>query len=863
MLLAKIFHPHDPTLVVLSVMLAILASFVSLELAGRIKAAGGRVRFAWLAAAGIAMGGGIWSMHFVAMIGHELPFAVAYSVPLTALSLLIAIVVSTVGLYTVFWSRPSAHKFVLGGSLMGLGIATMHYTGMAALILPVATHYNYSLVALSVGIAIAASMTALFLAFNVERLWQKCLSALLMGTAVSAMHFTGMAALVCGPVLGATTLPPPGGASMALVAAVAGTSGAILVMGLSLAAYDRHIRRLTWTAFIANESERRINALLRNAADLIAIVDYGWNVTYLSSAIDRHATWAGGLAVGADFLSLLAPEARDQAVALLDSAVNHPGQPVRQEIQGAGGSPREWFEITLNNQYADLAIHGIIVNLKNITAPKQATALIEQALARANEKTRLAEQQTLALEQQQQKTRAAEEYAQELEKAHAERRAAEEQARLLARHDSLTGLPNRRVFAADLQVALNRAQSGAAAYSLLLIDLDEFQRINELHGHQAGDTVLCEVARRIESVMRKSDMAARLGGDEFAIIAEGETELSEHLEEAKLLAGRLLGAIRQPMLADELRVEIDASIGIVSCRAEATDIGSLLRAADIAMHRAKDSGGSTFRFFEQSMDDELRARKTLEQDLIRAVETETIQPYYQPLVDINLQRIRGFEALARWQHPERGFVPPDVFIPIVEQLGLMTDMTASMLRQACRTARQWPEDIRISVNFSPSELQDPALPSRILTILGQEGLNPKRLEVEITESALVSNISTAKTILTTLQSYGITICLDDFGTGYSSLYHLRELKFDKVKIDRSFVQAMQENLDSEKIVDAILGLTQNLNLPTVAEGIETPEVLPFLASKGCEFGQGYYFGKAMAGDHVDDLLRREAELCGS
>lgn len=449
-----------------------------------------------------------------------------------------------------------------------------------------------------------------------------------------------------------------------------------------------------------------------------------------------------------------------------------------------------------------------------------------------------------------------------LDKAHEAARKAEEQAQTLARHDALTGLPNRRVFSAELEHAVARAQSGEANYSVFLIDLDEFKKINDIQGHQTGDLVLCEVARRIELSLRKNDIVARLGGDEFAIIGEGEPDLHEHLEGAKRLAGRLLGAIRQPMILGESKIEMGASIGIATCRQDAVDVSSLMRGADIAMYRAKHSGRCTFRFFEQSMDDEMRDREALEKDLAKAIGAGEIHPFYQPLVNLDENRIRGFEALARWKHPERGFVPPDVFIPIVEQLGLMTDLTELILRQACRDAKNWPEDIRIAVNFSPLELRDPMLPSRVLTILTQEGLTPKRLEVEITETALVSDIDGAKRILQMLQGLGVTICLDDFGTGYSSLYHLRELKFDKVKIDRSFVNAMQSNAESEKIIDAILGLTKSLQLPTVAEGIENTQVLMQLAAKGCEFGQGFYFGKAVDAEHAGALLKEgvKAEL---
>jgi diguanylate cyclase (GGDEF)-like protein len=441
-----------------------------------------------------------------------------------------------------------------------------------------------------------------------------------------------------------------------------------------------------------------------------------------------------------------------------------------------------------------------------------------------------------------------------LEQAHEATRAAQEEAQAQARHDALTGLPNRRVFSAELETALDRTRSGASTYSVLLIDLDRFKGVNDLQGHPVGDMVLCEVARRLQEIVRKNDTVVRLGGDEFAVITEGDAQPQAHLDRAMQLARRIIGTIREPILIGDSRIEIGASIGIASCRTGDNDADALLHEADIAMYRAKRDGRGTFRFFEQSMDEELREQAALETDLKKAVAEGKIRPYYQPLVDIGDNRICGFELLSRWEHPERGFVPPDVFIPLAEHLGMIPDLTSSILRQACRDAGQWPEDIRLSVNISPSQLKDPLLPTWLLAILVQEGFNPARLEIEITETALVSDIKTAKTILTHLQSLGITVALDDFGTGYSSLYHLRELKFDKVKIDKSFVQAMLDNGESEKIVDAILSLAKNLHLPTVAEGIEDPAVLRHLAERGCEYGQGYYFGKAMTADHVREIL---------
>jgi EAL domain-containing protein (putative c-di-GMP-specific phosphodiesterase class I) len=254
-----------------------------------------------------------------------------------------------------------------------------------------------------------------------------------------------------------------------------------------------------------------------------------------------------------------------------------------------------------------------------------------------------------------------------------------------------------------------------------------------------------------------------------------------------------------------------------------------------------------------------RARAQLESDLKAAILEGKIEPYYQPLIHMQDKHIYGFEMLARWEHPERGFIPPDLFIPLAEKLGLIPDLTWSMLRQACRDSRQWPDHILLSINISPNQLKEPALPAQLLAILNQEGFPPSRLEIEITETALVSDIGTAKIILTALQSVGIKISLDDFGTGYSSLYHLRELRFDKIKIDRSFVQSMEDNRESEKIVDAILSLAKSLGLPTVAEGIENPGVQQQLLAMGCEFGQGYYYGRAMTAPDAARVLEADAK----
>ena len=422
----------------------------------------------------------------------------------------------------------------------------------------------------------------------------------------------------------------------------------------------------------------------------------------------------------------------------------------------------------------------------------------------------------------------------------------------------MTGLPNRRLFATELEGAIGRANAGTTSSAVLLIDLDRFKPVNDIQGHAAGDQVLCEVAHRLGAMATSGQTVARFGGDEFALIVEADGAAVK--QQAVDLAERVLAAIRQPVVLGETRIEIGASLGIALCPTDGKTADDMIHAADLAMYRAKKGGCDTFRFFEQSMDDELRAQSVLEDGLRVALRDGTIQPYYQPLIGLNDERICGFEVLARWPHPEHGFVPPDKFVPMAERLGLAADLTAIILRQACRDARTWGEDIRLAVNVSPLQLADRLFPTKLLAILSEEGFDPARLEIEVTESALVGDADLAREILGTLQGLGIGVSLDDFGTGYSSLYHLRNLRFDKLKIDRSFVQSMQTDPESAKIVEAVLGLAKSLGMPVVAEGIEDRLALAHLARRGCDFGQGFYFSRAVPPEAAAELLARSRML---
>ncbi len=442
-----------------------------------------------------------------------------------------------------------------------------------------------------------------------------------------------------------------------------------------------------------------------------------------------------------------------------------------------------------------------------------------------------------------------------LEKAHEAAEAAQALAQSLARHDALTGLPNRRVFAEVLEAARLQAGRGGAPFAVLSLDLDRFKPVNDIYGHQAGDDVLREVATRISSIVRVGDTVARLGGDEFALIMHCANSDEEPAAAAAFLADRIIDAVGRPISIGDRCVDVGASMGIAICPTDGTDPETLLRAADMAMYRAKEEGRDTHRFFQRSMEDALRTRLALEADVRSAVTDEKIEPHYQPLMLLAEKRLVGFEILARWHHPTRGDVEPELFIPVVEKLGLIAELTYSLLRRACLDARDWSPEITIALNVSPKHLGDPLLTAKVLSILSETAFPPERLEIEITESALVSDLPAARNALVALQELGIKISLDDFGTGYSNLCNLREIRFDKIKIDRSFVLSMETNVESAKIVRSVIDLAKSLGLPTIAEGIEHVQTMNRIVQSGGEYGQGFYFSKALPAAEAAKLAR--------
>jgi diguanylate cyclase (GGDEF)-like protein len=443
----------------------------------------------------------------------------------------------------------------------------------------------------------------------------------------------------------------------------------------------------------------------------------------------------------------------------------------------------------------------------------------------------------------------------------ARRIAAETHARELAFQDGLTGLPNRRQYDDALRAALAAPPRGGAVHAVFLLDLNGFKQINDVHGHAIGDEVLIVVAQRLLGAVRGGDLLARFGGDEFAILAR-------HLlgpEAATNVALRVIQALEAPIATGKLQHQIGAGIGIALVPNDASVPDEALRKADVALYRAKAERRSALRFFESQMDRQVRERHQIETDLRVALEGGKIRTVYQPCFNLKSGEVVGFEAAPHWIHPLYGVVPAERFIPIAEETGLIHDLAARSLRDACAAALHWPGRITLAIDLFPGQLKDRDLKEQVLKTLQESGLAPHRLEIEITESALVQDLEAARQVLGGLREAGVRIALDNFGTGYSSLYHLRNFKLDKIKIDKSFIASMGSTRESAAIVSALIGLGEGFGLTIAAEGIGDANQQAQLLRTGCEQGQGDLYSDALSAEATNaffaPLPRRRVVQC--
>jgi diguanylate cyclase (GGDEF)-like protein len=417
-------------------------------------------------------------------------------------------------------------------------------------------------------------------------------------------------------------------------------------------------------------------------------------------------------------------------------------------------------------------------------------------------------------------------------------------ARRNAHTDPTTGLANRRELMRSLEEALSAKSKGV----LLLLDLDHFKRVNDLYGHLAGDQLLCSVAQAITRAAPTGACCARIGGDEFALLLEGASAAA-----AEGVAGAILARLANPMFVGGQQAQVSASIGLAAL-GRARDEESVLRESDVALYAAKAAGRNGFAWFDEALERELQDRLKLEEDIRRGIGAGEFVPFFQPLIDLETRELVGFETLARWRSPTRGFLEAETFIEAAETTGLVGPLTMCVMEQAFKEARGWPAHLKIAVNLSPVQFRDPQLAEQIIKVLSLTGFPAHRLEIEITEGSLLEDRDRVLTIITSLKNVGISISLDDFGTGYASLAQVQSLPVDRIKIDKSFISTIVKSEQTAAIVNTIASLGHTLNVPITAEGVESESIRAALAQYGCSEAQGWLFGRAVSADTVRTFL---------
>lgn len=758
---------HDYRLVLLAAVICLLASTTAVSMLPRLRANEGRRKLAWLACISTVTGIGIWATHFVAMLAFKPNLPTGYDLSLTILSLVAAVIVLSLAfLISVDRRLPAAP--LLGGGMVGLAIALMHYLGMAAFQVSGHIRWDMSLVVWSIGLGMLFGGLSLTVADRRSNFSHQVLAALLLTVAICSLHFTGMGAAGVLPdptvVVAKGSLP-----DQWLAAGVAFGALVLLIVSLAAMVMERQQRL---------GEKRRLHELANAAAEGLVICDQGVVVT-ANESFERLIGAANVEIVGRAFATFFEDVNVGECLT---------------------GTDETHLEACVRSATGEQIPVELIVRTMPFNGRLHQGVAVRDLRARHK---------------------------------------AEAQIRFLAHHDALTGLPNRVNFTYRLDREFERHRRKGDTFAVLCLDLDRFKQINDVFGHAAGDAVLKSVGARVSGLLKEDDVLARLGGDEFAIIRRGPCRP----EDLAQLGERILAAFSSEFDLEDQSTRVGASIGIALYPGDGDNPSTLLRNADAALYRAKEDGRGAYRFFEPGIGAQLRERQVLEFDLRHAIARGELTVVYQPQSAIVSQEIFGFEALLRWRHSTRGNISPAIFIPIAEESGLILSIGEWVLREACREAARWSNPLQIAVNLSGVQLHSPNLPATIHQILIETGLSPHRLELEITETALIQDFGHAIHALRQIKALGVKIAMDDFGTGYSSLSNLRAFPFDKIKIDQSFVRNAHNNQQGAAIVRAIVGLARGLNLTVIAEGVESVEELEFLTAELCGEAQGYLFGR--------------------
>ncbi|MCA0969286.1 EAL domain-containing protein [Halobacillus litoralis] len=794
---------YNPGFVILSVIIAVVASFASLQMVERLRGARKWQRWKWILSGGIMLGGGIWSMHFVAMLAYEMDMGVTYDTVLLTLSILSSAVASLTAFFLISQKTLHIRRLLTGAFFIGTGIISMHYVGMEAMIMPASIRYSTWLVGLSVVIAYTASFVALivFRGFlNQPGKWSRYSwgAAVVLGAAICGMHYTGMEAAVFFPDQGAM-----GAGSSTIGASTLGYAVTIGILGL----IGLFILLVRFDSKFENQSKRlafvdqMYHSIIDTANDAVITISgdgliLNWNQGAESMFGHEKDTVLG------EPLSLIIPEKyrlshEDGLKRFLNTGVRRVvGSTVQMEGLHKSG---QTFPVELS------------MSVTEFNEETYFTGIIRDISERVRHQDRIEE---------------------------------------LVYKDELTKLPNRRMLNEHLTSLIER--SGTEKFAVLFFDLDRFKQINDVYGHRIGDQVLVKITERLRAHFESYAFLARQSGDEFVMVLN---EASSY--QAGRTAEALLKTFKPPIILEGVELFISSSVGIGLYPEDGRTADGMIKSADTAMYQAKLNGGARYQFFTADINESIMKKMMLETGLRKAVEKRELEIYYQPQVDVGSGEVNSFEALVRWNHPELGLISPVDFIPLAEETKLIVPMGEWILKEACLQFQGWINQgfalKHISVNISAVQFNESDFPQMVERVLKETGLDPGHLDLELTES-VIQNPEMAIPYMHQLKTMGVRLSLDDFGTGYSSLSYLKDIPLDTLKIDKSFTQTVLENQKDRAVVDTIIQMALNLELNVIAEGVETDDQLHYLMNQKCHQYQGYLYSAPLPKHELEKLL---------
>ncbi|MCP3773244.1 EAL domain-containing protein [Paenibacillus sp. MZ04-78.2] len=794
---------YDWFLVFLSYVISVLASYTALDMGGRVKAARGRTRLIWLSGGALAMGLGIWSMHFVGMLAYRMPMEVHYDVSLVLLSMIFAVIASYIALAAVGGRHFGWRNWIVGGLFMAFGIVGMHYTGMTAMKMNAVVQYSPLYLVLSVVIAVIASMAAMWLTFHFRddigrsRIYYKIGSGFVMGAAISGMHYTGMEAARFISLDHMHWMNNELSVETSLIAYVI-VMMTLLLLGIALVTSFVD-KRLAYHAAKLHESEQHFQSLFDYNTDAVFSIDLEGRFIAANPAVEAITGYSAEETVGRSLSGISELWNTDEL-----------GWRVAESVKGI---PQK-FEMTITHK------QGQAIDLSITCVPIVVNREVTGLFGICQDIT---------------------------EKKQAERRIND-----LAYRDDLTGMPNRRYLLETLNVLTEAEEETEKA--LLVIDIDRFKLINDSIGQKQGDKLLRQLSDRLYHAAGEDKVIARIGSDEFAVLLSG---IAGGESEAAVEALRLHERLQRPFTLGAHKVYLSLTIGY-AVQPVAANGEMLLKHADSALFYSKKQGRNRVQAYSSEMDEASEQKLALENGLRLALERDEFEVHYQP--QVNMQgRVIGAEALVRWRHPEQGLVSPGLFIPVAEESGLIHRIGECVLRRACRQNKLWQEagfsPMPVSVNLSNKQFEQPHLIESIREALQESGLEPKYLDLEITESMMAADAKNAETTLRRLKQIGVQVSMDDFGTGYSSLSYLNRFPIDKLKIDQSFVRDIAHGSSGASIVATIVAMAHHLGLQVIAEGVETQEQIDFLRDKKCDLVQGYYYSRPLPPDEFERFLK--------